>query len=276
MTGIIGKIPSRSKIVESLATVEQGGTGVATFTDGGVLLGSGTGAITATAALADGEMLVGDGTTDPAIESGATLRTSIGLGNVTNESKATMFSSPTFTGNAVLGTPASGTLTNCTFPAGHIVAYKTGIYSSDGSNYLDCGSASTWVGTSSELNLTHSMNNSSNMLIFTITASNMYLSGSRELFVAVGLTSDLTGDDANIIRYASEGPGGDDAKGKSAIIGVTALTGLSCTWTYKYLPATTSERIYQPIHHGDGSTDSHLSTNNDIGFVFFSLTEVVI
>src|SRR4030095_6983206 len=40
----------------------------------------------------------------------------IGLGNVTNESKATMFTSPTFTGNAVLGTPASGTLTNCTFP----------------------------------------------------------------------------------------------------------------------------------------------------------------
>jgi len=40
----------------------------------------------------------------------------VGLGNVTNESKATMFTSPTFTGSAVLGTPASGTLTNCTFP----------------------------------------------------------------------------------------------------------------------------------------------------------------
>lgn len=34
--------------------------------------------------------------------------TQVGLGNVTNESKATMFTSPTFTGNAVLGTPASG------------------------------------------------------------------------------------------------------------------------------------------------------------------------
>lgn len=60
--------------------VTDGGTGASTFTDGGILLGSGTGAITATAALADGEMLVGDGTTDPAIESGATLRTSIGVG----------------------------------------------------------------------------------------------------------------------------------------------------------------------------------------------------
>ena len=58
----------------------NGGTGATSLTDGGVLLGNGTGAITAMAVLADGEMLVGDGTTDPAVESGATLRTSIGVG----------------------------------------------------------------------------------------------------------------------------------------------------------------------------------------------------
>jgi len=46
-------------------TVAQGGTGAGTFTDGGILLGSGTGAITAMAVLASGEMIVGDGTTDP-------------------------------------------------------------------------------------------------------------------------------------------------------------------------------------------------------------------
>ena len=62
--------------------VGNGGTGASTLTDGGILLGSGSGAITATAVLADGEMIVGDGTTDPSIESGATLRTSIGLGTV--------------------------------------------------------------------------------------------------------------------------------------------------------------------------------------------------
>ncbi len=33
----------------------------------------------------------------------------VGLGNVTNESKATMFTSPTFTGNTALGTNATGT-----------------------------------------------------------------------------------------------------------------------------------------------------------------------
>ena len=58
--------------------VSHGGTGASSLTDGGVLLGSGTGAITAMAVLADGEMIVGDGTTDPVAESGATLRTSIG------------------------------------------------------------------------------------------------------------------------------------------------------------------------------------------------------
>ena len=60
--------------------VADGGTGASTLTDGGVLLGSGTGAITAMAVLSDGEMIVGDGTTDPVAESGATLRTSIGVG----------------------------------------------------------------------------------------------------------------------------------------------------------------------------------------------------
>jgi len=50
-----------------------------TLTDGGVLLGSGTDPITALGVLADSEMIVGNGTTDPVIESGATLRTSIGV-----------------------------------------------------------------------------------------------------------------------------------------------------------------------------------------------------
>ena len=39
-------------------TVADGGTGVSTLTDGGVLLGSGAGAITAMSVLADSEMIV--------------------------------------------------------------------------------------------------------------------------------------------------------------------------------------------------------------------------
>ena len=46
--------------------VNQGGTGATSLTDGGVLLGSGTGAITATSVLGDGEILIGDASGDPA------------------------------------------------------------------------------------------------------------------------------------------------------------------------------------------------------------------
>ena len=83
-----------SLTLDTALAVAEGGTGATTLTDGGVLLGSGTGAITATAVLTDGQMLVGDGTTDPAIESGATLRTSIGVGTG---------DSPTFTGLTLSG-----------------------------------------------------------------------------------------------------------------------------------------------------------------------------
>ena len=59
--------------------VAAGGTGVSTHTDGGVLIGKGTGDVEAMAVLANSEMIVGDGTTNPVPESGATLRTSIGV-----------------------------------------------------------------------------------------------------------------------------------------------------------------------------------------------------
>jgi len=87
--------------------VADGGTGASTFTDGGILLGNGTGAIQATAVLTDGQMLVGDGTTDPAIESGATLRTSIGVGTGDNVT----FTNITGTGNTALGNAAADTHT---------------------------------------------------------------------------------------------------------------------------------------------------------------------
>ena len=54
-TGVTGTLP-----------VANGGTGAASLTDGGVLLGSGTGAITATSVLGDGEILIGDASGDPA------------------------------------------------------------------------------------------------------------------------------------------------------------------------------------------------------------------
>ena len=88
--------------------VEHGGTGVGTLTDGGVLLGSGTGAITPMAVLSDGEMIVGDGTGDPVAESGATLRTSVGVGTGDSpEFTAVNFGHAT---NNTLSSPSTGNL----------------------------------------------------------------------------------------------------------------------------------------------------------------------
>ena len=71
----------------------------ATLTDGGVLLGNGTAAISAMAVLTDGQMIVGDGTNAPVAESGATLRTSIGVGTG---------DTPTFTALYLAGSVATG------------------------------------------------------------------------------------------------------------------------------------------------------------------------
>lgn len=46
-------------------SVSLGGTGLATVTDGAIMLGSGTGAVTPLAVTTDGEIVIGDGTTDP-------------------------------------------------------------------------------------------------------------------------------------------------------------------------------------------------------------------
>ena len=88
--------------------VADGGTGASTLTDGGVLLGSGTGAVTAMAVLADGEMIVGDGTTDPVAESGATLRTSIGLGTVATLNSGTSSGSVPLVGTKSSTTTLAG------------------------------------------------------------------------------------------------------------------------------------------------------------------------
>jgi hypothetical protein len=68
-TGILIDNTTTGNIVtvalDTPVTVSNGGTGTTILEDGGVLLGSGTGAITAMSVLADGSIIVGDGATDP-------------------------------------------------------------------------------------------------------------------------------------------------------------------------------------------------------------------
>ena len=94
-------VTAAGSTLSDTVTVAKGGTGATSLTDGGILLGSGTGAITATAVLGDGEVLVGDGTTDPVAESGSTLRTSIGIGSVgTRDTGISNNNIPIFTSGA--------------------------------------------------------------------------------------------------------------------------------------------------------------------------------
>ena len=64
-TGTVGSGGANATWDGVTINVNRGGTGAATFTDGGILFGNGTGAIGATAVLANGQLLIGDGTQEP-------------------------------------------------------------------------------------------------------------------------------------------------------------------------------------------------------------------
>ena len=66
--------------------VSKGGTGAASLTNGGILLGSGTGAITALGVASNGQIPIGDGTTDPqlgTISAGEGIDVTNGAGSIT-------------------------------------------------------------------------------------------------------------------------------------------------------------------------------------------------
>ena len=90
--------------------VGSGGTGATSLTDGGVLLGSGTGAVTATSVLTNGQLLIGDGSTDPAL---ATLTATANETEITNGSGTItvgLVSAPTIGIANVTGTLAAARL----------------------------------------------------------------------------------------------------------------------------------------------------------------------
>ena len=66
-SGFITTVNLATNVGSTILPVANGGTGAASLTNGGILLGSGTGAVTAMAVLAKGSIIAGDGTTDPAV-----------------------------------------------------------------------------------------------------------------------------------------------------------------------------------------------------------------
>ena len=88
--------------------VANGGTGAATLTDHGVLFGSAATAITASAELTDGQLLIGDTGADPVL---ATLTAGTGIG-ITNAAGAITVASTGTTLNAQTGTTYTLVLTD--------------------------------------------------------------------------------------------------------------------------------------------------------------------
>ncbi len=93
--------------------VANGGTGATTLTNGGILLGSGTGPITATAVLTNGQLLIGDGTGDPTVANltaGTGITITNGAGSITIAASGGGGGTVTSvdTGNNLIGGPITG------------------------------------------------------------------------------------------------------------------------------------------------------------------------
>jgi hypothetical protein len=115
--------------------VTEGGTGASSLTDHSVLFGSGTSAITASAALTDGQLVIGDSGSDPSL---ATLTEGVGIdvtngsGTITVASTGTTLNEQTDDYTLVLGDAGKVILMNkatavtLTVPKDSSVAFPTG------------------------------------------------------------------------------------------------------------------------------------------------------
>jgi hypothetical protein len=119
--------------------VADGGTGTSTLTDHGILLGSGTDAITPMTALAAGEIVVGVGGADPhALAAGATTKILVGGGaadpvwtEATGTGAPVRATSPTITTPIIANAlPADGAYVGTTIPGvlGETVAFGELVY----------------------------------------------------------------------------------------------------------------------------------------------------
>ena len=111
---VVAAIDLTSQVTDVLP-VANGGSGANSLTDGGILLGSGTGAITATARPTDGQILIGDTGADPVL---ATLTAGSGI-SITNAAGAVTITNTGggFTGSASY-TNGAGTNVQVALPTG--------------------------------------------------------------------------------------------------------------------------------------------------------------
>ena len=172
---------------------------------------------------------------------------------------------------AMAANPSLNLGSNTTFPSGHVVGTKTAILAVTGSIFI-ATSSTTWVGTHANLNLAYAISNVSNYLMFTVSSGQTYVpTGVNYLYLGIGKTTDLTGDDANIIRYGADGVNG---RWHSIKAYNTELTG--ATAVFKYYPSTTSSITYQPVQKTAGGSLGYWTNNSDQNNFVFMVQEIQI
>lgn len=87
--------------------VGKGGTGATSLTDGGLLLGSGTSAVTALGVAANGQIPIGDGSTDPVLATISGTSNEIEVTNGGGSITVGIVTNPTLGGTNISGLPAS-------------------------------------------------------------------------------------------------------------------------------------------------------------------------
>ena len=107
--------------LDTALPVGSGGTGASSLTDGGILLGSGTGAITATSVLTNGQLLIGDGTGDPTV---STITAGSGI-SVTNGAGSITIAADGLGAGTVTSVATSGTVNGLTLTGGTITTSGT-------------------------------------------------------------------------------------------------------------------------------------------------------
>jgi len=164
-------------------TVDHGGTGATSLTDHGILLGSGTSAVTVTSAPSDGQLLIGSTGADPVL---ATLTAGTGI-SIVNASGSITLSS-------------SGTIPWVLQSASTTLAVNTGYFVSSGALLLALPATSA-VGDIIEVSLL----DSATSFQITQSAGQQIRVGSTTTTLGAGgtLTSTAFGDSLKLVCYAS-------------------------------------------------------------------------
>jgi len=111
LSGITVNTPTTTPQITGTLGVASGGTGATTLTDGGILLGSGTGVITATAQPDNGQLLIGSSGSDPVLATlteGTNITITEGAGTITIGTTAAAYGNWTVRAGASTGLVASG------------------------------------------------------------------------------------------------------------------------------------------------------------------------